>query len=336
MLQLASVLEGYAVEVGRRRFGRRRRELRSQVRWQKNAHGDRSQGFPQSNPRALVPCFCRIFFSEPVRWRTLQGLKKFRLKRIRGGSSVVQRHDVSAIALIGSPMSRSELAGRNDTPNRILASLPAADFELLQANFVSVQLRVPKQLETANKQIDLIYFMETGFASVVANGSDQPTEVGLIGCEGMTGLAVLMGHDRSPNETYIQHAGKALRIPVSHLRQAIGQSVALHRALLRYGYEFHMQVAQTAFANCRGTLAERLARWLLMAHDRVDGDELTLTHEFVSIMLGVRRASVTDILRTLVHNHIIALKRRTITILDRKKLRASSNGFYVGGDSTSP
>ena len=84
--------------------------------------------------------------------------------------------------------------------------------------------------------------------------------------------------------------------------------------------------------NSRGNVEERLARWLLMAHDRIDGDELALTHEFLSIMLGVRRASVTDMLRILAEEDLVALKRGTITILDRKTLQTRSNGFYLGGN----
>jgi CRP-like cAMP-binding protein len=230
-------------------------------------------------------------------------------------------------------VSKTELVVR-DTPNRILASLPNADYRLLEPHFVPLQLRVPKQLEAPNKRIDQIYFIESGFASVVTNAR-RPMEVGIIGREGMTGLSVLMGLDRSQNETYIQLTGTGLRIAVTQLRHAIGQSTALHSSLLRYGYAFHMQITQTLFANGRGHVEARLARWLLLAHDRAESDELHLTHEFLGIMLGVRRASVTDTLRTLAEDDLIALKRNTITILDRKALRARSKGFYVDDNSTS-
>ena len=230
-------------------------------------------------------------------------------------------------------MPKLEVAFRG-SPNKILASLAASDFHLLEGGMTAVQVNVPKQLEVPNKRIDQVYFIETGFASVVADSSGQPTEVGLIGSEGMTGLAVLMGHDRSPNETYMQLTATGLRISAQHLRRAVGQSPTLHRALLRYGYEFQIQIMQTAFVNSRGNVEERLARWLLMAQDRIDGDELALTHEFLSIMLGVRRASVTDMLRILAEEDLVALKRWTITILDRKTLQTRSNGFYLGGNPT--
>jgi CRP-like cAMP-binding protein len=110
--------------------------------------------------------------------------------------------------------------------NQILANLRSADFSLLEAFLGYVELRVPKQLESPNKRIDDVYFIESGFASVVANGGArrQQIEIGLIGREGMTGLAVLMGNDRSPIETYMQLAGAGLRITAEHLREAIGQA----------------------------------------------------------------------------------------------------------------
>jgi hypothetical protein len=145
----------------------------------------------------------------------------------------------------------------------------------------------------------------------------------------MTGLAVLMGRDRSPNETYMQLAGGGRRITVAHLLAAIRQSATLHQSLLRYGHAFHIQTTQTTLTNARCTIEQRLARWLLMAHDRIDGDQMFLTHEFLSLMLGVRRASITDTLRILVADDLIAIKRGTIAILDRVRLQKSSKGAYI-------
>jgi hypothetical protein len=105
---------------------------------------------------------------------------------------------------------------RGGSGNQILAGLGARDFSLLEPHLTLVELRVPTQLELANKRIDHVYFIESGFASVVANGSTRPMEIGMIGREGMTGLAVLMGRDRSPNETYMQLAGSGRRITVAH------------------------------------------------------------------------------------------------------------------------
>jgi CRP-like cAMP-binding protein len=219
---------------------------------------------------------------------------------------------------------------QDNSQNQLLASLTPADFSLLQPHLVPIELRVPKQLESPNKPIDSIYFIESGFASVVANGgSRRLMEIGLIGREGMTGMAVLMGDDRSPNDTYMQCSGRGLRVTAANLRGALGRSVTLHGSFLRYGHTFHIQTVQTAVANSRCTVEERLARWLLMAHDRIDGDKVFLTHEFLSLMIGVRRASITETLRNLVDDDLIAIKRGSIAILDRVKLQKRTHGAYV-------
>lgn len=211
--------------------------------------------------------------------------------------------------------------------NRILSRLSAADLSLLEPHLQAVDLPLRKQLVARNKRVEKVYFMESGFASVVANG-DRNIEVGIIGREGMTGLSVVLGsNDRAAHETYIQSAGNGLRIAAGDLRTAIGASVALHHVLLRYAHAFMVQATQTALANGRSKIEERLARWLLMAADRVEG-ELKLTHEFLAIMLGVRRSGVTTALQGLEHAGLIAHRRGAITILDREGLEESANGAY--------
>jgi CRP-like cAMP-binding protein len=212
--------------------------------------------------------------------------------------------------------------------NRILSRLSRADFRLLEPHLEAVELPVRKQLQARNKRVDQIYFIERGFASVVANGGHN-IEIGLIGREGMTGLSVVMGdNDRAPHETYIQHAGSGQRMAADNLREAIDASVTLHRVLLRYAHHFMIQATQTALANGRSKIEDRLARWLLMADDRIDGGELRLTHEFLGIMLGVRRPGVTVALQGLEHTGLISNKRGMITILDREALQRCSNGTY--------
>ena len=129
------------------------------------------------------------------------------------------------------------------------------------------------QLETGNSRIDTVYFIDRGFASVVADGpGKRDIEVGLIGREGMTGLAVVLGQrSRAAITTYMQAAGAGQRISAAKLRSAIDQSVRLHRSLLRCVHAFLIQTTQTALANGRSKNEERLARWLLMADDRLDG-----------------------------------------------------------------
>ena len=178
--------------------------------------------------------------------------------------------------------------------NLILSRLSRADFQLIEPHLEPANLPLLKVLERSGKPIKAIYFPDSGFASVVANGdSKHPIEVGLIGREGMTGLPVVLGGDRNDNETYMQAAGSGQCLPTSRLREAIKQSANLHHALLRYAHAFLNQTTRTAVANGRAKIEERLARWLLMAADRLDNGELPLTHEFLSMMLGVRRPGVT-------------------------------------------
>jgi CRP-like cAMP-binding protein len=215
------------------------------------------------------------------------------------------------------------------TANRILAHLSAEDFALLRPRLSPVDLPLRKQLETSNRRIEHIYFVESGFASVVANGAGhRSVEVGIVGREGITGLAVIMGTDRSPHETFIQLAGRGQRMTTAHLREAMEQRPSLQQSLLHYGHAFTVQTAYTALANGRSKIDERLARWLLMAHDRVDGDDLSLTHEFLALMLGVRRPGVTIALNQLEKQALIHAKRGVITVDDRDGLEEAANGAY--------
>ena len=219
------------------------------------------------------------------------------------------------------------------SPNLILSRLSKTDFGLLAPHLEAVDLPVRKVLERRQRPIRAIYFPESGFASVVANGADKrPIEVGLIGREGMTGLAVVLGHDRPDQETYIQAAGHGQCLKADALRAAIVQSVSLHGVLLRYVHAFLNQTTRTALANGRSKIEERLARWLLMADDRLDGGGLPLTHEFLSMMLGVRRPGVTLGVQELERDGLIARKRGLIVILDREAFERLSNGAYVPAD----
>jgi CRP-like cAMP-binding protein len=214
------------------------------------------------------------------------------------------------------------------TKNRILSRLSAADFALLQPHLEPIELPLRHILEVPKKSISHGYFIEYGLASIVAANKHKRLEVGLIGCEGMTGIPIVLGNDSSPNETFIQVAGNGMRIAADKLRKAILQSRSLERALLSFAHAFMNQTASTALSNGTATLEERLARWLLMANDRLRGDEVPLTHEFLSLMLGVRRAGVTVALHYLEQRALIRLARKQIMITDRKGLEAAANGTY--------
>jgi CRP-like cAMP-binding protein len=213
--------------------------------------------------------------------------------------------------------------------NRLLSSLSPADFSLLQPNLESVVLAVRQVLETPNRRIDDVYFIDSGFASVVAIQAKQTkAEIGLIGREGMTGLAVVLGNHRSPQSTYIQAAGQGRRIDAFELRKAMNSSPSLQGLLLKYVQAFMTQTTHTAVANACAKLDQRLARWILMADDRVQGSSLPLTHEFLSLMLGVRRAGVTEALHALESRGLIGSSRGAILVRNRKGIERRAGGTY--------
>jgi CRP-like cAMP-binding protein len=213
--------------------------------------------------------------------------------------------------------------------NRLLQTLSSSDIELLAPHLMTVVLRVSQDMERPNKSIRDVYFPDTGVASVVAlNPNGKRVEIGVIGCEGMSGAAVILGNEQSPHSTYVQIAGRGMRISADNLREAMVASASLRALLLRYVQTFLMQTAHTAVANARATLPQRLARWLLMAHDRVAHDKLVLTHEFLSLMMGVRRAGVTEALHELGRLRLTKATRGEITILNRRGIEKVAGSYY--------
>ncbi len=227
-------------------------------------------------------------------------------------------------------MDQVSATGNSTRPrNRLLAALLPADLELLQPHLRHVAMKVFKDMERPNRRIDTVYFMESGIASVVAVQADETkVEVGLIGREGMTGIAVVLGDDQSPHSTYIQVAGDALRIPAMELRKAMDASVSLRNSLLKFVQAFMVQTSHTAIANARAHIDRRLARWILMAHDRTCDDTLPLTHEFLALMLGVRRAGVTEALHSLKQQKLIGTGRNQIHVVNRKGIEKKAGSSY--------
>jgi CRP-like cAMP-binding protein len=212
--------------------------------------------------------------------------------------------------------------------NQLLASLSTKDFGLLERSLSFVNLGIRKRLERPNARIEAVYFPESGFASVVAVQRGKQVEIGLIGREGMTGLPIVLGNHRSPHATYIQAAGNGQCIPSTELRKAIQTSPSLRNSFLKFVQAFGVQTSHTAISNAQSKMDIRLARWLLMANDRIGGDTLSLTHEFLALMLAVRRAGVTDALNLLRQQGIIAYQRGQITIHDRKGMERIAGEAY--------
>jgi CRP-like cAMP-binding protein len=213
--------------------------------------------------------------------------------------------------------------------NKLLGSLSASDFALLQPHLSAVDLPVRRQLEGRNRRIEHVYFFSRGLASlVISAGANHSIEVGIVGKEGMTGISVLLESGIAMHETFVQSAGNGWRIGVDDLRAALAKSSSLHQTLLRFAHVLVSQITYTALANCRYKLEERLARWLLMVHDRGESDTIFLTHEFLSVMLGVRRPGVTNALSLFEKRGVIQARRGLIQITNRSALEEAANGSY--------
>lgn len=216
------------------------------------------------------------------------------------------------------------------TSNHLLRALEPEDQARLEPHLTRVGLDAKFSMGRVGQPIGFAYFMERGIASVVActEEKDRCIEGGLVGPEGVTNIELILGDDRSPNETYVQVAGAAQRIAADDLRAALDESPALKALLLRYVQAFFVQISQTALANGTAKIEERLARWLLMAQDRMGQDELPLTHEFMSTMLGVRRPGVTDTLHQIESRGLIRSTRGMVRIVDREGLKLTAGSLY--------
>jgi CRP-like cAMP-binding protein len=194
----------------------------------------------------------------------------------------------------------------------------------------SFSLNVRESLIRPDTKIEAVYFVESGFISLVAALDDgTQAEVGLIGREGMAGLPLITGIDTAFVEAFVQGDGSALRMEASAFRHAMEDEPTLRNLLFRYLEAMNSQTTQTAACNGRHDLEQRLARWLLMAHDRSEGNEFQMTQEFLALMLCVYRPSVSVVASTLQRAGMIRYGRGHITVLDRAALEATACDCYV-------
>jgi CRP-like cAMP-binding protein len=213
--------------------------------------------------------------------------------------------------------------------NRLLAALPPENLAQLRPRLQLVELVFRQTLHMPEEPITAVHFPETGYLSRLAPMEDgDSAEVGLVGSEGMTGLALLLGGDRDNFELMVQVPGTALRLEAAAFREALDQIPTLRTILHRYALAHFEQVARSAACNGRHHIEQRLARWLLMSHDRVEGDDFPMTHEFLSMMLGVRRAGVTVTAGALQKAGLIRYSRGRIEITDRPGLEAVACECY--------
>ena len=218
----------------------------------------------------------------------------------------------------------------NQNQNRLLAMLPREEYELLRAHLEPIDLGYRHSLYQASKPIGHVHFLETGVGSLVSTMKNgDASEVGTIGNEGFVGLPVIFGDVQAPTSVYMQVPGAGFKMAADLFLEAFEQSASLRAVLLRYAHAFFNQVAQSAACNHFHSLEQRCCRWLLMTYDRMHANEFMLTHEFLAMMLGVRRAGVTVAAGGLQRDGLITYKRGHITIASVEGLRERSCECYA-------
>ena len=213
--------------------------------------------------------------------------------------------------------------------NRLLASLSQEDLKKYFSTLHPMHLEQKDVLYEVGAPIEHVYFMEGGLASILTTMEDgSSVEVGMIGLEGMVGISALLGGKISSQHVVVQLAGNALRMSASECKAAFEGSAAVRKVLLRFIEVFFNLSAQTAACNRLHSVEQRCARWLLMSSDRCQSNKLTLTHEFMSAMLGVRRTGVTEIAGELQRSGLLRYQHGQVVILDREGLAATACECY--------
>lgn len=214
--------------------------------------------------------------------------------------------------------------------NRLLASLPRKDRQRIVAGCEPVDLPLGAILAEPGERIRHVYFPTESFVSLTTPTDMGTTlEVGLVGNEGVLGISLILDVDVAPLHALVQGQGTALRMNTAPFRRELGQNRALERVMKRYLYVLLSQIAQTAACTHFHLIEARLARWLLMTHDRTHSDHFHITHEFLAFMLGVRRVGVTKAASALQAGGLIRYRRGDVTILDRGGLEAAACGCYA-------
>ena len=214
--------------------------------------------------------------------------------------------------------------------NDLLAAVSEEDLAHLRPHLQRVTLLLSQVLHEAGEQMDHVYFVERGVVSLTADTGDNGlVEVGMTGREGLVGASVILNPDAiAVHRALVQVPGSAIRMRTAALRDTLERSPGFRDRCLRYVHVLMVQASQAAACNVRHELTERLARWLLMSRDRIDGDELPMTQEFLALMLGVRRTGISVIANALQSTGAIRQSRGRVTILDRGILEAEACNCY--------
>lgn len=213
--------------------------------------------------------------------------------------------------------------------NLLIESLPKRDRDRVLKSCETVELRFGELVCEQDQPFRHIYIPLTGFVSLMAVVGGHPAmEMGMIGNEGILGATLVLGSNNAPLRGVVQGSGTALRMSAVQLRKHLSESPALHRTLSRYVYVLMAQLSQTTICTRFHEVDARLARWLLMTHDRAHGDHFHLTHKFLADMLGVQRSAITIAAGALQLRKLIHYTRGEISIIDREGLEAASCECY--------
>lgn len=226
-------------------------------------------------------------------------------------------------------MKMSEESGKPLTRNKLLSTIPAGEYELIEPSLTEVSLQLGDILFQPGDNIEHVYFPTSCIVSLLTDLSDgNGLEVGLVGSEGVVGISAFLGGSETKVAT-VQASGGALKMRVGQLQERFRKGAFLQMQLLRYTHALMTQISQSVVCNVRHPVEGRMARWLLMYHDRLNADEFEMTQEFMSHMLGVRRSSVTEVALRLQEKNLISYQRGRITILDRAGLQQFACECYA-------
>ncbi len=214
--------------------------------------------------------------------------------------------------------------------NYLLAALPADDFKRVQSKLEPVSYKLGEVIYESGEKVNYVYFPTTTIISmlyIMENGSTA--EIGIVGNDGVLGMALFLGGDTTTSRAIIQSAGNAFIMKANDLRAEFARGGKFQELLLRYTQALITQISQTAVCNRLHSIEQQLCRWLLLSHDRLDSDKLVMTHDLISNMLGVRREGITLAAQKLAAKKLITNNRGTITVIDRQGLEEAVCECYA-------
>lgn len=213
--------------------------------------------------------------------------------------------------------------------NQLLSALPVNEFQALLPYLKPVEMPIGKVIYQVGEPIEHIYFPENAIVSTVTFFEDgSGIETGITGYEGMTGVSIPLSHAEAPRETNVQAAGEGWKISTENFREAFERGGMFQQLVLRFVFAYFEQVAQSGACINHHPINKRIARWLLMCHDRTEGDEMQITQDFMAQMLGVMRPTVTTAAIELKNEGLIKYSRGIVTVTDRKGLEAVACECY--------